>query len=196
VAGVIATVENFNRMRAKLADLTAFDAELNTRGVLMGDSALLRVETDLSHLLSGRFLGVGSIQSLQAVGITLKDDGTLALDQARLQAKFAEDPAAVQEFFTKDEVGFSARLEQALEQMAGEESSLLGGRLESLTRKIDDNNERIGTMNDRLERQREQLLNEFVRLELAIAEIQSNLTFLEGIGPVTLPQNSRRSQTR
>ena len=194
VAGVIAAVDNFNRVRQKLADLTAFDAETNTRGVLLGDSAVLRVETDLARLLSGRFFGVGSIQSLETVGITLNDDGTLELDQTRLQARFAEDPDSVLEFFTKEEVGFSARLEQALEQMAGEDDSLLAGRLETLTRKIDDNNERIETMNARLERQREQLLTEFVRLELAVSQIQSNLTFLEGIGPLEAPQSNNRSQ--
>ena len=38
-----------------------------------------------------RFFGAGSIQSLESLGISLKDDGTLLLDSARLKAKFAED---------------------------------------------------------------------------------------------------------
>jgi flagellar hook-associated protein 2 len=152
------------------------------------------VETDLSNLLSGRFFGVGSIQSLETVGLTLKDDGTLELDQARLQAKFAEDSAAVETFFSKAEVGFSDRLKRAIEQLAGEDASLLTGRLESITRKIDDNNQRIETLDARLEKQREQLLNEFVRLELAVSQIQSNLTYLEGIGPLQFPQTNSRTR--
>ncbi len=66
--------------------------------------------------------------------------------------------------------------------------------MESLTRKIDDNNEQIATINARLDRQREQLLNEFVQLELTISQIQSNLTFLQGIGPLQLPQTSNRTR--
>ncbi len=59
LAGVTAAVENYNRVREKLAEVTAFDAELNIRGVLLGDSSALRVDTDLANLLSGRFFGLG-----------------------------------------------------------------------------------------------------------------------------------------
>lgn len=194
-AGVLAAVENYNRLREKLNDLTAFDAELDEKGLLLGDASLLRVETDLSRVLSGRIFGAGSIQSLETMGITLNDDGTLEFDSAKLEAEFEEDPTAVEDFFTTEDLGLSDRLEALIEQLAGEDDSLLTNRLDALRRKIEENDERIETMNSRLEVQSERLLNQFVQLELAVSQIQSNLTFLEGIGPLTVNQNNnRRSQ--
>lgn len=187
VAGVQAAVENYNRLRTKIADITAFDAELNRKGVLQGDGSVLRVETELNNLLSGRFFGAGSIQSLETVGISLKDDGTLLFDPEKLKAKFAESPAAVKEFFTTAETGFSARLKKTIEQLAGEENSLLGNRLLALGRRAEEAEQRVEFLTARLDKQRELLLNEFFRMETVIAKIQASLTTLSSIAPLAQP---------
>ena len=75
---------------------------------MVGDSAALRLDVELSKMLTGRFLGVGSIQSLAEVGLDLKTDGTLSFDSAKLSQQFAKDPDAVSDFFTgnkSDEIG-------------------------------------------------------------------------------------------
>jgi flagellar hook-associated protein 2 len=191
VAGVQATVENFNRLRTKIAAVTAFDAELNQKGVLQGDGSVLRVDIELSHLLSGRIFGAGSIQSLQTVGISLKDDGSLEFDPNTLKAKFAEDPDAVKEFFTASETGFSARLKKTIDQLAGEDNSLLTNRLQALARKVEESEQRVEFLTARLDTQRELLLNQFFRMESVIAKIQASLATLNGIAPLAAPPASQ-----
>jgi flagellar hook-associated protein 2 len=181
VAGVQAAVENFNRIRLRISEFTAFDAEQNTSGVLLGDGNVLRVENELASLLSGRFAGAGSIRSLETLGLSLKDDGTLAFDSAKFKAKFAEDAQAVEEFFTKEETGLAAKIDQIIEQLAGEENSLLGNRLSALGRKVDENSQKVQFLNDQLTTSRERLLTEFFRLELAVSKIQSNLSALTSL---------------
>ncbi len=100
VANVEAMVQNYNRFRETLNSLTEFNEATGETGLLFADSAALRLDVDLSRMLSGRFLGVGSIQSLREVGLDLKSNGTLAFDSAKLSAQFAKDPDAVAKFFT------------------------------------------------------------------------------------------------
>ncbi len=174
-------VDQYNKLKTKLDDLTFFNDVDNTTGVLFGSLEALRVENDLATLLSGRFFGVGSIQSLGELGLSLGDDGKLSLDTAKLQAKFAADPDAVEEFFTSETLGFAAKLDARIESIAGEENSLLISRSASLSQRIDDNRARIDFMTERLERQREFLLKQFNDLELAISKIQSNLDAISQI---------------
>ncbi|MBN2476188.1 MAG: flagellar filament capping protein FliD [Pirellulales bacterium] len=185
VANVKAMVENYNRFRAKLSEVTAYDVETDTRSVLTGDSAALRLDTELSQLISGRFLGVGSIQSLAEVGIVLKNDGTLQVDESKLKARYAADPEAVKQFFSTEEFGVSDKFADLIEQMSGQDVSLLANRYKVLRDKIDRNAARIEYMNERLTAQQNQLFLQFYRMELAIAELQAGLSALDAIQPMS-----------
>jgi flagellar hook-associated protein 2 len=184
VATAIAFVDGYNRLRDKLDELTAFNEETSTGALLLGDGTTLRLQNDLADLLSGAIAGAGPLRSLETVGISLTEDGKLLLDQAKFQAQFAADPAAVQSFFSTDELGFADRFDQLAEQLAGEENSLLASRLTALERKVLDNQQRIDAMNARLDRSRERTLLEFARLEETISRIQSSLSVLDALAPV------------
>ena len=178
-------VEQYNKLRDKIDALTYFDAETETTGILMGSNEALQVETRLARLVTSRFFGVGPIQSLSELGISVNDDGKLALDEAKLADKFAEDPESVEQFFTEAEVGFVAKFNATVESIAGEEDSLLMARNDTLQERIESNTERIEFYNDRLEVERERLLKYYYNLELTISKIKANITSIESIAPLT-----------
>ena len=177
----IAFVATFNGLCNAIEGLTAFDPETNKRGLLQGAGAILRIETDLANLLTGRLAGVGSIQTLGEIGIDITSKGRLELDESILTSRFEQDPQALKQFLTSERLGFAARIDQLLEQLAGSQNSLLVSRAEALTRRIDANNLRIEFLNERLEATRERLTNQFVRAELAIGKIQSDLAAVSAI---------------
>jgi flagellar hook-associated protein 2 len=184
VAGVQALVDSYNRLIAKIREHTRFDPKTGTKGALQGDLNVLRVESDLSRLLSGRFVSSGTLQALESLGIRFEQDGKLSLDTATLKAQFADNPQAVESLLAGEGTGFGQRLDALLEQMAGESSSLLASRLQALDRKIQDNQERIEFLNERLQRYRDTLLLKFFKLEEAIARIQSNLNAIQNLTPL------------
>lgn len=184
VASVKTMVDNYNKLRKKLQDDTAYDAAADKASVLTGDAAALRLDSELSYLLSGRFLGAGRIQSLAEVGIHVKDDGTLELNQDELEAKFAADPQAVQDFFTTKDVGFSARFAKLSDQLSGRDVSMLDERSKALEQKITDNQARIDAMTKRLDAQQESLYTEFYNMELAVGKLQSQLNVINSIQPL------------
>lgn len=185
VSAVQTFVDNYNKLRAKLSELTAFNQDDPTKsGVLLGENSALQVETNLAGLLSGRFFGVGSINSLQSIGISFNDNGTLNLDQTEFKTRYAAAPQEVRNFFSNTEAGLAAKVDAAAERLAGRDNSVLVNRALSLGRKIDTNGDRIEFMNGRLEAERNRLLLQFYRMELTIGKLQSSLNALTAIAPL------------
>ena len=153
--------------------------------MLTGNGTALRLDSELSYLFSGSFAGAGSIRSLAAVGVTMGSDGALSFDSAKLRAKYVADPTAVEDFFTTAQFGVSAKFDAMLEGLAESDTSLLTNRIETLADTIDRNQERIAFMDERLDVQRERLLTQFYQMEVAVGKMQSSLSLLDSIQPLS-----------
>ena len=184
IANISTMVDNYNRFRDHLNNLTYYDPDSNTGSLLSGDSAALRVDVELSQLLSGRMNTDASVQTLAELGVGMKGDGTLSFDESKLKATLATRRDAVADFFTKEESGFAARFHKVVEQIAGQDVSLLAHRFKTLREKIDRNESRIEFLDTRLEDERYRLWLQFYRMELAIGKMQVGLSAIESINPV------------
>lgn len=174
-------VDAFNSIREKLDELTAFNSEDQTTGILFGTREALRVESDLTQLLTSRFVGVGDLDSLEAIGISFDEKGKMVLDGERLTAAFNDDPDALQRMFTDETFGVAKKLDAVIEQLAGKEHSTLSLRTETLTRNITTNTDRLESMDERLALQRERLLLQFYHLETLVAEMRKGLAALSSL---------------
>jgi len=192
VASVSTMVDNYNTFREMLAELTSYDSDAEALSILTGDASARRLDNDLGSLLSGSFSNAGSIRSLAELGISFNDDGTLKFDEDRFTTLYAADPEAVETFFTESETGFTARFDALVEQLVGQDSSMLAYRLEALQDKIDQNEKKIKEMNARLDRQEQRLYTDFYQMELAIAKIQSSLDVIESIAYIDRYGNSSK----
>jgi flagellar hook-associated protein 2 len=197
-AKIITSVEDFvdafNSIRENLDEVTSFNEEDLTTGILFGTTAVLRVESDLNRILSGRFFGVGAITSLEAIGLSFGDKGKINLDRGKLDKILAKNPGALEQFFTHKSLGLSAKLQAAIKQLAGEKDSVLASRAETLKEIIANFRDRVTFMDERLARERERLLAEFARIESTIAAMQQNLTALANlqiIPPLTSTLSNR-----
>ncbi len=177
-------VDSFNKVIEKIDSLTFYNEADQTTGTLFGSFETLRLQSDLTDLVTGRFAVDGSIRSLGAVGITLKDDGTLELDEEKLSQAFAENPEDVKKLFTDETFGFAARFKQVLDSLSGEENSLLINRNDALQAQIDAASQRIDAMNAALDAERERLFQQFLRMEEAVAKFQSLSSYISQIRAV------------
>lgn len=171
-------VEQFNKLRDRLDELTAFDSTTQTVGLLFGKNSALRVDIAYSGLFSRAIRNAGDIGSLGQLGIRLNDQGKLDFDKAKFTAEYEQNSAAVEEFFTKEDTGFSARAKSVADSLAGVDSGALLNRSTTLSNQIDQNNSRIASLDIRLSKQRTRLLTQFYNMETTIARLQQNLTAL------------------
>jgi flagellar capping protein FliD len=174
-------VDSYNKLRDKLTTYTAYDPVAGTKGTLFASGETLRIDSDLSRLVTGRYTNDGEIRSLAELGVTVNDQGKLAFDKSKLTARFADDPAGVTNFFSDDETGFAAKADQLIERLVGKDNSLLVNRAQTIQRQIDDQTTRIDVWTARLGRSRDRMLNDFYRLESIISRIQNNLTAIQQI---------------
>ena len=169
-------VDQYNKLGDKIDSLTFFSESDQTKGLLFGSSETLRVETTLSQLVTGRYFGLGKVQSLAQVGVSVDKDGKLSFDKSKLEAAFADDPEGVKKFFSDDKIGFGAKADAAIESLVGVKNSVLVSRADALSRQVEDLGKRIDSLNARLDRSREILTNDFYNMELAINKIKGSLS--------------------
>lgn len=182
-------VSSYNSIRDTLTAVTDFNADDLTTGILFGRSEAIRVDSELSRLVSGRFTSGSSFTSLESIGVSLDEKGTgkLELDQSKLDQALARDRGAVERMFRDTKTGVVAKFREATNRLAGDEKSLLSARSISLTDSIKAYEDRITRFDESLALQRKTLLNQFYKLEQTIALLQSNLDTISGIQPLTIP---------
>ena len=179
-------VDQYNKLVDKVDKLTFFDETNQAVGLLFGSNETLRIESGFGRLFSGRIQQAGTLKSLAEVGLSLNDQGKLELDESRLTESLKQDPAAVSDFFTTEQTGLAARVDDLTERLAGVGDSLLLSKNNSLSQKIERNSQRVDQMNTRLDKERDRMLKQFYAMEAAIAKLQSNQQYIAQMQPITM----------
>jgi flagellar hook-associated protein 2 len=174
-------VKSYNALRSDLGKLTSFDANANTTGLLFGTSEALAVDNRLSRALTDRYLGLGNLQSLEQLGLSVGKDGTLSVDKAKLQEAFDDDPKGVETFFRDADKGVVAKLSAVVDQLAGEDTSILARRSDTLKDKIESNERRLDAYATSLDKQQTRLTAQFYQLEQIIAKLQASQSAIADI---------------
>lgn len=93
VKGTIdAFVKAFNETAKTLKDLGGYNAETKEAGLLQGDPTLRTIQSQMRALLTGSLkFSSGGVSTLSDIGIAFQKDGTLALNNTKLQAVL-DDP--------------------------------------------------------------------------------------------------------
>lgn len=94
-------VESYNALSNALKTMTAYDKDSKTAGTLQGDSTAINLQSAMRRLLSGPGGEGGEFASLSQMGIAFQTDGTLKIDDTKLD-KALKDPESMSKFFTAD----------------------------------------------------------------------------------------------
>ena len=93
--------------------------------------------------------------------------------------KFAEDPEAVEKFFTEEELGFAEKFDAVIESIAGVSNSLLITRNDTCRRRSNAHTRTDRLLQSAAGRERERLLLYYYNLEIAISKIKANMSVVE-----------------
>lgn len=93
-------IDRFNEVLSVIDDLTAFDEETATRGILVGDGTIRNLKDSILRGLVRPLTETGNRYTLSAqVGIRQSND-RLSFDRSEFEDALREDPAAVEQLFT------------------------------------------------------------------------------------------------
>lgn len=172
-------VENYNALKEATDNLTAFNGEDSQAGALNGDSAVRTIESRLRGDLSSGGQAGGELSMLSDVGLSMNVDGTLELDQDKLDSALVEDPAAVETFFAGDDTtpGLAERLTETTEQLTSDNGAL-GNAIQGAENQIDRLGERYTRTEDSIEQTVERYRTQFNQLDSMVAQMNQTSSYL------------------
>jgi len=187
----------FNELITRMSDLTKFDTETNARGLLLGESTMQTIQTEVYSIFSRVVPDNGKYRILADVGFKLGEGAKIEFDEAKFRTAYADDPDAVQRLFTltKSEtigtkttvtnLGLGGLLEDAINKLIDPVNGAITRQNKELDARTTQFQDRIGQMDKLLEAKRARLERQFANMESVIAKLQSQQTSLGQIKSVT-----------
>jgi flagellar hook-associated protein 2 len=186
-------VSAYNNVVSDINQQFTFNSSTNSEGPLASDSALRSLQSSLLNdatysLISGVFT------SLDSLGITTNDDGTLSVNAAQLSSAISTDPASVQAFFQNaSSTGYANNFAQDLRNLTDPTQGIVSLDIAQNRTQQQDLSASIADMQDRLAAEQQRLQTQFSQvnalLELFPSQLQAIQTEL-GISPAS---NSNRT---
>jgi flagellar hook-associated protein 2 len=160
-------------------DLTAYDADTDTAGELLGDSTTRRIDSELSSDLYSAIEG-GTYSYLSQLGISLEVDGTLTIDEDALTAALEDDIDGVSQFFigTDDNTGFITQMSADLDNYLDEDDGLIVAKTDSLESKLEQLEERYEEKQALIDSEMARWTDEFTQLDTLISSLNSTSEYL------------------
>ena len=176
-------VTAYNELRSSLNDATAPGLAGASGGPLAGDRGAREVIRKLSQLTSTPLADSGDFRTLADIGVRTESDGTLSIDDTRLDAALELDSGAIKlmlepAIVTETNIGLSGALD-AISSSLQEENGALAlaqERLDAIRESIEERRVKITDEGDRL---REQLESTFAGLERQLSVLRATQSYVQ-----------------
>jgi len=176
-SAVSSFVSSYNTLRGTINDLTAFDPVAGQGAVLLGDSGVRGISAGLQRELGNIVSGIESqFTSLAELGLKTNTNGTLTLDQSKLDAAIASDLAGVEQLFTSTN-GIATRLSSFTDEYTKSQGTL-DERNDAILARLGDIALQRESLERRMSAREESLLAKFAAMDSILAQMQSTSSFL------------------
>ncbi|WP_129138454.1 flagellar filament capping protein FliD [Modicisalibacter coralii] len=172
-------VDAYNSLQSTIGGLTAFNSETGVAGQLLGDSSLRNVETQLRRTMSGAVEG-GEFSMLSDIGVELQLDGTLKVDDDKLDGAISDNLGSLQDFFvgSGDEAsGLAVQLDDTLSTLL-DDDGVIDTATTGYQDRIDRLNERYDAMESRIDATVERYRKQFADMDSMVAQMNSTMSYL------------------
>lgn len=170
-------VDGYNELLATVDRVTAFDAELDQSGPLLGDSTVRSIREEVRRELSTPVLDLdATFSTLSEIGIELQVDGTLKIVDENLSPILAQDFSKLGQLFTASD-GVAVRLFDRVDGYLASDG-LLELRTDGLNAQIESIGEQREASNERLAALESRLLRQFNALDSLLGELANTSNFL------------------
>ena len=165
---------NFLRNNARL------DPDTKVRGVLANDSIYSGLASRIQQTTVKQLSGVSSTvyNSLASIGITADSGGRLSIsDSTKFESALNESTSNVSEIFNNTTDGIAVKLESLLDTFTSGDGTIVASqqRLDDYSLQL---NDQITRHEERLEKRRSQLTNEFARMQDLMSSLARQQSFM------------------
>lgn len=170
-------VSAYNTLEAQISKLGSYDSTTKTAGAMLGDSLLTGIESQLRRTLSTPVTAnSGAYQTLANIGITTQADGSLALDEAKLQTALTGNFDAVAALFGSEN-GVAAKLFTQVDERL-KTGGAVDTRSKNLVEQQKDLEERQDTVDARMQVALQRYIRQFTALDTLLSSLQTTSSYL------------------
>jgi len=179
---LVSLVEEVNGFLQELREKMAFDLETGEEGPLYRSNAAESLIRDLRDVLSMNFPGNENITSLFDLGLNFNRDGTITIDEEKLEEAIANHPEEIKTLMIGDEekniTGLADKLNETLQKYLGT-SGLIALEQDTTERYIENLDKNIALAQERVDRYIATLQRQFMALDQYIQELNDMSSYLD-----------------
>lgn len=180
-AAVTTRINNFvsayNNLVTQIARLRSYDAASGTAGPMLGDSLVTGIEAQLRRLVASPVGGQpAGFDTLAAIGITTQMDGTLSVDNAKLQKALDNNFEAVGKLFGSQD-GVAARLHTQADELL-KSGAGLDARSQGLAQQQKALDKRMADLDTRMAVVQAAYIRQFTALDTLLSQLQVTSSYM------------------
>lgn len=170
-------VEAYNALARFIGNQTRYDEASKQAGTLQGDSSINAVQAQLRAVLTAPSAAAAAFPRISDIGLQAQRDGTLKIDEAKLNAALDKLPE-LQKAFMNDggadasQQGFARRFASFTRQVLDIEGTL-ATRTEGLQKLVRKNSDSQQRLEDRVERFQARLVAQYTAMDGNLARLQA-----------------------
>ena len=168
-------VSAYNSYVSTAATLNSYDPTSKQAGVLLGDSTLMSVQSQINSILSNGVAG-NSIGSLAALGIARNADGTLSVNSNTLNTALQSNPSAVQNLFAGSN-GYATVLNSTLDGFTSG-NGVITSRTNSIQQQLTNLSQESAALTARMNTYAAQLRQQYTALDTLMSSLNNTSTYL------------------
>ncbi|MBT8098092.1 MAG: flagellar filament capping protein FliD [Gammaproteobacteria bacterium] len=170
-------VESYNQLITTFDSLSAYDAENQVGGPLLGDASLRSIRDQLRREMSVSIAEASAtFGTLREIGIETELNGQMSVVEEDLTEVLNNDFTSVGQLFASN-AGFAVRLFDVVDGFLSDEG-ILTTRTEGLTKTIETYTEQRDSLNERLAALETRLLRQFNAMDALVAQLSNTSSFL------------------
>lgn len=203
VEQIKAFADGFNEVVSSIADLTKFDSDTKTSGLLLGDATIQQIQVQMYASLSGVAAGVGRYRTLADVGIKLGEGAQVEFDEDKFRAAYGTDPEAVKNLFTAIQTniadpskpitqGLAYAMSDKIARLIDPVNGIIIQENKNLDNRTDQFQDRIDSLDKLLASKRTRLERQFANMESVLAGLQSQQQALNQMQLITTTSSAKK----
>ena len=163
---------------------TAYDVTTKTGATLYNETSVKGFVSQLRSALSAPIGGLTTYGSVGEIGFQTNRDGTITVDNTKLDAALNSNYNAVKSLFINQTTvaGVAQRVNQAIDAMNSAVSGSLTGRKNALTGQINSLTDQISRKETDLSAYEERLKIQYAKLDSLLSQLQGQTTYLNSLG--------------
>ncbi|MDK2743995.1 MAG: flagellar filament capping protein FliD [Nitrospira sp. BO4] len=177
----------YNEVVKFINERNTYDVTTKKGGIFFNEPTVRTVLSQLRSALSSIVPGLTTYTSVGEIGFKTERDGTVSVDEAKLNAALSSNYAAVKDLFVNQtsSVGVAQLLNASVNTLSDIESGAVTLRKNGLTHQISDLTDEITRKEDVLAQYEERLRQQYAALDGLLKEQQSQLSSLQANSSLT-----------